>query len=150
VLLLLLLLFNPVPKRNAGASSSGGGGGGGGGGSGRAPSSFSSLDGCGGISRRRLFSFLNYFINCDDDDDDVFLSLFSVDVEHKMLLRLKKVFLLESQPHTRTQKRKRKRKLIVVTKSTHVCCALVNTDTRTLPHSITNNINNIFFIFFHT
>ena len=74
VLLLLLLLFNPVPKRNAGASSSGGGGGGGGGGSGRAPSSFSSLDGCGGISRRRLFSFLNYFINCDDDDD-VFLSL---------------------------------------------------------------------------
>ena len=85
--LLLLLLFNPVPKRNAGASSSGGGGGGGGGGSGRAPSSFSSLDGCGGISRRRLFSFLNYFINCDDadDDDDVFLSLFSVDVEHTML-----------------------------------------------------------------
>jgi hypothetical protein len=43
------------------------------------------LDGCGGISRRRLFSFLNYFINCDDDDDDVFLSLFSVDVEHTML-----------------------------------------------------------------
>ena len=86
VLLLLLLLFNPVPKRNAGASSSGGGGGGGGGGSGRAPSSVSSLDGCGGISRRRLFSFLNYFINCDDaDDDDVFLSLFSVDVEHTML-----------------------------------------------------------------
>jgi hypothetical protein len=86
LLLLLLLLFNPVPKRNAGASSSGGGGGGGGGGSGRAPSSFSSLDGCGGISRRRLFSFLNYFINCDDaDDDDVFLSLFSVDVEHTML-----------------------------------------------------------------
>ena len=81
--LLLLLLFNPVPKRNAGASSSGGGGGGGGGGSGRAPSSFSSLDGCGGISRRRLFSFLNYFINCDDDDD-VFLSLSSVD-EHTML-----------------------------------------------------------------
>jgi len=74
LLLLLLLLFNPVPKRNAGASSSGGGGGGGGGGSGRAPSSFSSLDGCGGISRRRLFSFLNYFINCDYDDD-VFLSL---------------------------------------------------------------------------
>ena len=87
LLLLLLLLFNPVPKRNAGASSSGGGGGGGGGGSGRAPSSVSSLDGCGGISRRRLFSFLNYFINCDDadDDDDVFLSLFSVDVEHTML-----------------------------------------------------------------
>jgi hypothetical protein len=86
LLLLLLLLFNPVPKRNAGASSSGGGGGGGGGGSGRAPSSVSSLDGCGGISRRRLFSFLNYYINCDDaDDDDVFLSLFSVDVEHTML-----------------------------------------------------------------
>jgi hypothetical protein len=86
LLLLLLLLFNPVPKRNAGASSSGGGGGGAGGGSGRAPSSVSSLDGCGGISRRRLFSFLNYFINCDDaDDDDVFLSLFSVDVEHTML-----------------------------------------------------------------
>ena len=86
LLLLLLLLFNPVPKRNAGASSSVGGGGGGGGGSGRAPSSVSSLDGCGGISRRRLFSFLNYFINCDDaDDDDVFLSLFSVDVEHTML-----------------------------------------------------------------
>jgi len=82
--LLLLLLFNPVPKRNAGASSSGGGGGGGGGGSGRAPSSFSSLDGCGGISRRRLFSFLNYFINCDDDDD-VFLSLSSVD-EHTIAL----------------------------------------------------------------
>ena len=86
LLLLLLLLFNPVPKRNAGASSSVGGGGGGGGGSGRAPSSVSSLDGCGGISRRRLFSFLNYYINCDDaDDDDVFLSLFSVDVEHTML-----------------------------------------------------------------
>jgi hypothetical protein len=44
------------------------------------------LDGCGGISRRRLFSFLNYFINCDDDDDDdVFLSLSSVDGEHTML-----------------------------------------------------------------
>ena len=84
LLLLLLLLFNPVPKRNAGASSSVGGGGGGGGGSGRAPSSFSSLDGCGGISRRRLFSFLNYFINCDYDDD-VFLSLSSVDGEHTML-----------------------------------------------------------------
>jgi hypothetical protein len=39
------------------------------------------LDGCGGISRRRLFSSLNYFINCDDDDDDVcccFASLLAV------------------------------------------------------------------------
>ena len=93
--LLLLLLFNPVPKRNAGASSSGGGGGGGGGGSGRAPSSFSSLDGCGGIASQTLLVFKLFFINCDDVDACVvvFLSLLLLNTHNA---------LIKSQPHANT------------------------------------------------
>ena len=52
---------------------------------------------------------------------------------------LKKVSCSNKITATRTlEKEKRKRKLIVVTKSTHFCCALVITDTRTLTHSITH------------
>ena len=67
---------------------------------------------------------------------------------------LKKVLALINHSH-RTHFEKEKENsssssLKSISTSTHFCCALVITDTRTLKHSNTHNNSNIFSIFFHT